>query len=149
MGFIFYKRRYLDLKTEADLAGKPVAEIFIDQGGTLSLINGVYRLTLTQMRFDDGEAVEIPGDGGRPVGRLFIPAEKLDAVVDGIVKAVGDIAVQLKERVETAPEVESNPTIEIAPVPMPPELEIDLDQGASPKRKSKWGFDVLKRLIGD
>ncbi len=131
------------------MVGKPVAEIFIDQGGTLSLINGVYRLTLTQTRFDGGEAVELSGDAVRPVGRLFIPAEKLDAVVDGIVTAVGDIAAQLKQRVEPAAEVVSNPIIEVAPMPLAQDVEIELDRAASPKQKSKWGFDVLKRLIGN
>lgn len=135
------------------MARKPVPEIFIDQGGALALINGVYRLTLAQRRFDGGEVAETPGDDLRPVGRLFIPAEKFDAVVDGIVTAVGEIAVQLKERVEIAAEAGSNPIAEVAPAPISPspapEVEIELERGPSPERKSRWGFDVLKRLIGD
>ncbi len=131
------------------MADKTVPDIFADQGGSLSLINGVYRLTLTQQRFaSDGEAVD---DDTRPVGRLLIPANKLDGVVDGIVSAIDEIAAQLRPPVESEPESDPNPepVLEIAPKMVEQDVEIELEGAPSPKQKSRWGFEVLKRLIGD
>lgn len=100
-------------------------EFFADNVQTISVVDGVFRLTMTQQEANESQ---------RAVARILIPATQLPAILQGLESSVAEIGDKIREQMET----EASP-------PETAESEVPVSSEEPEKGESK---SLLSKVIG-